>query len=581
MRMVRLLAISVSLLAACDGSIGFPLGPSGSGDDGPPAGACPDDDPDCVAASGIAPPERAPLRRLTRFEYDNSVRDLFGDETQPASALPADQLGNGFGNDADALSVSGLLAEQYGIVAEGIAARATESREALARLDGCAADVSDDSAAACTRTIVERLAPRVFRRPLLEGEADELAQLASSVRGLEGNTFANGIAALIQALLQSPDFLYRPELGEPDTEHPSLRRPTGHEMATRLSYLFWGTTPDEQLREAAASGALSTDEGVRRQAERLLDDPRSHVVLRFFFDNLLPINGLTDLTRDPELYPAYSGALGAAMREETQRLIEYEIFEGSGSWAKALTAPYTFANELLADFYGIPGVSGEAFRKVDVPDTSRRLGVLLTAGVMAGTTTTNLSNPVLRGSFVANKLLCRKIKLPTDPEVLDDVEVPDETSGATARERFSKHSSDVRCAGCHALLDPLGFPLENFDAIGQWRDQENGVTIDASGSVPGTPGSVDGPVGLVKKLAETESTHACFAKHWMNFAYGRSLEDDEMRTQRDVQAAFKASEYNVKELLLALAQSEAFLYLPDNGAVPGRRRGHPTVRAEQ
>jgi hypothetical protein len=423
--------------------------------------------------------------------------------------------------------------------------------------------VSDADAAACTRTIIERLAPRVFRRPLLEGEADELGALASAVRGLEGGTFASGISALIQALLQSPDFLYRPELGEPDAEHPSLRRPTGHEMATRLSYMFWGTTPDEALRAAAESGELSTDAGVRRHAERLLADERSHVVMRFFFDNLLPINGLTDLTRDPELYPAYSSALGAAMREETHRLIEYEVFEGSGSWAAALTAPYTFANELLADFYGISGVSGDTFVKVNVPDPSRRLGVLLTAGVMAGTTTTNLSNPVLRGSFVANKLLCRSIKLPTDPEVLDEVEVPDETSGATARERFEKHSSDERCAGCHALLDPLGFPLENYDAIGQWRDTENGVTIDASGGVPGTPGTIDGPVGLVKKLAETEATHACFAKHWMNFAYGRTLDADEMRTQQDVQAAFKASEYNVKELLLALAQSEAFLYLPE------------------
>src|SRR5262249_1447629 len=160
-------------------------------------------------------------------------------------------------------------------------------------------------------------------------------------------------------------------------------------------------------------------------------------------DNLLPINGLTDLTRDPELYPAYSGALGVAMREETQRLLEYEIYEADGSWASALTAPYTFANGKLAEFYGIAGVTGDEFQKVDLPDARRGLGVLLTAGVMAGTTTTNLSNPVLRGSFIANKLMCRKIKLPTDPDILAQVKVPDDTSGATARERFSKHSENV------------------------------------------------------------------------------------------------------------------------------------------
>ncbi|HEY6881264.1 MAG TPA: DUF1592 domain-containing protein [Polyangiales bacterium] len=502
------------------------------------------------------------MRRLTRFEYDNSVRDLLGDDTRPASALPADQSGNGFGNDADTLSVSSLLAEQYGAVAEGIAKRATESAGALARLDACAAQVTAATAAACTRTIVERLAPRVYRRPLAEGEAAELAAFADSVRALEGNTFGSGIAALIQVLLQSPDFLYRPELGQPDAEHPELRRPTGYEMATRLSYLFWGTTPDEELRKAAEAGSLSTNEGVLRQASRLLEDPRSHVVLRFFFDNLLPINGLTDLTRDPTLYPAYSGTLGAAMREETQRLLEYQIYEGDGSWASALTAPYTFVNEALAKFYGITGVSGDAFRKVDLPDPEKRLGVLLTAGVMAGTTTTNLSNPVLRGSFVANKLLCRELHLPTDPQILAQVTPPSNTSGATARERFTKHSTNKACAGCHALLDPLGFPLENFDAIGQWRDRENGVAIDASGNVPGTGRVVDGPVGLVKALAQTDDTHTCFATHWMNFAYGRTLDQDEPRTRQAVQAAFKSSKYNVKQLLLAIAQSEAFLYLP-------------------
>jgi hypothetical protein len=407
-------------------------------------------------------------------------------------------------------------------------------------------------------------APRAARvpAPLLDGEADELAALAQSVRNLEGNTFASGLSAVIQALLQSPDFLYRPELGEPDAKHPELLRPTGHEMATRLSYLFWGSTPDDALRESAEMGELSTDDGVRQQAERLLEDPRSHAVLRFFFDNLLPINGLTDLTRDHELYPAYSGALGAAMREETQHLLEYEIYEANGSWASVLTAPYTFVNEKLAAFYGIDGVSGDEFRKVDLPDPSRRLGILLTAGVMAGTTTTNLSNPVLRGSFIANRLMCRKIKLPTDPDILAQVKVPDDTSGATARERFTKHSQNVVCAGCHAQLDPLGFPLENFDAIGQWRDQENGVTIDASGNVPGTSGTVDGPVELVKKLADNAATHDCFATHWMEFAYGRTLALEEMRSQLAVKAAFKAAGYNVKELLLALTQSEAFLYLP-------------------
>jgi hypothetical protein len=181
---------------------------------------------------------------------------------------------------------------------------------------------------------------------------------------------------------------------------------------------------------------------------------------------------------------------------------------------------------------------------------------------MAGTITTNQSNPVLRGSFVANKLLCAQISLPTDPELLAMVKVPDDTTGATARERFSKHSSQPACASCHRSLDPLGFALENFDAIGQYRSTESGVAIDPSGEMPGSLGKIAGPVELAQKLASSEQAQACFASHWMDFAFGRSLGSTEAATQAAVQRAFKQSGYNIKRLLLALTQTDAFLYLP-------------------
>jgi len=549
----RWILFALSGLSACTGGFDAPAGPDRS-----------DPRVDVDADSATTPPavpDAAPLRRLTRFEYNNSVRDLFGDTTQPANALPAEQLGNGFGNDGDALSVSSLLAEQYGLVAEGIAARATATPAALGRLAACAQALTPDEPA-CTRSLIEGLAPRVYRRPLAAGEADDLVELAGTIRATEGATFATSIAAVIQALLQSPDFLYRIEFGVADARNPELRRPSGEEMATRLSYLFWGTLPDDTLRAAAAAGELSTNEGILSQATRMLDDPQSHRVVRFFFDNLLPINGLSDLTRDEALFPAYSSALGAAMREETQRFLEYQIFEGEGTWPSALTAPYTFVNDELANFYGMPGIVGSAFRKVPWPKPEQRVGLLLQAGVMAGTITTDHSNPVLRGTFVANKLLCQQISLPSDPEILAMVQVPEDTSGATARERFSKHSSQPVCAGCHRSLDPIGFALENFDPIGQYRSHENGVAIDPSGAVPGEIGTVRGPVELAQKLAGSEAAQICFASHWMNFAYGRTLGTADRKTQAAVQAAFKRSGYSVKDLLLALTQTDAFLYLP-------------------
>jgi hypothetical protein len=516
-----------------------------------------------MCAEGESFAGRSPMRRLTRFEYNNTVRDLFGDTTQPANSLPPEDLGNGFGNDADAISVSGLLAEQYGVVAEGIAARITSTPEALARLAPCASSVSAQTETACARTIVESLAPKAFRRPLDPDEADELVALEQSLRAAPGATFASAISGVIQAILQAPDFLYRVEFGVADAARPELKRPTGDEMASRLSYFFWGTMPDDALREAARTGELTRADGVLTWAERMLDDPRSRPVIRFFFDSLLPISGLTDVQRDPLLFPSFSSEIGAAMREETQRFLEFEIFEGGRTWPSILTAPYTFVNGALADFYGMSGVTGSEFVQVPL-DTSQRLGLLTQAGVMAGTVTTNRSNPVLRGSFVLNRLLCRKLSLPTDPAVLAMVTIPEDTSGPTARDRFSKHSSQAVCRSCHQFLDPVGFALENFDPVGQYRTQENGVTIDSSTMMPGTDEAIEGGVGLARWLAETSDAQSCFALHWLEFAQGRTIGREDACMRQAVDTAFEQSGYNVKDMLLALTQTDAFLYYSDN-----------------
>ncbi|WP_438010356.1 DUF1592 domain-containing protein [Sorangium sp. So ce321] len=506
---------------------------------------------------GLVHAGRAPLRRLTRFEYNNTVRDLFGDTTQPAFSLPSEDVGNGFGNDADALSVSSLLAEQLSTVAEGVARRATASPEALAKLAPCASNVRPEGEEACARTIVERIAPLAYRRPLAAGEADELLALYSV--GRTDATFDVGVATVIEALLQSPDFLYRIEWGTSDPEHPELRRPTGDEMATRLSYLFWGTAPDEELRTAAQAGELSTKEGVRAQAERMLEHPRARTTIRFFFDNLLPISNLADLERNAEAFPTFSKTIGALMREETQRFLEHEIFEGTGTWASVLTAPYTFMNGPLAAFYGVPGVTGDEFQQVQL-DTTQRLGLLTQAGMMAGTTHSNTTNPVVRGSFVLQKLMCLKIPLPTG-DILERVKPPDPYTGATARERFSQHSQDEVCRGCHHLMDPVGFTFENYDAVGLFRTTENDVTIDASGSLPGSTETVSGPTELVKELAETEEVHGCFATRWTEYAYGLTLRAEDACTKQEITTAFKASGYNVKQLLIDLTQTDAFHYI--------------------
>jgi hypothetical protein len=508
-------------------------------------------------------PGRAPVRRLTRFEYSNAARDLFGDTSDAGNGLPPETIsrtGNVFGNDADLLSVSSNLASKYGTVAAEVASRATATPDALGKLAGCASSATPDDA--CARTLITNVASRAYHRTLQPAEIDSFLALLKGVQAKA--TFASGAAAVIEAVLQGPEFLYRIELGAPAADHPELRRPTGDEMAARLSFMFWGTIPDEPLRMAAASGQLATAEGVKAQAQRLVDSPQARPVVRYFFDNLLPISGLTNLARDKAKFPIYSQSFAAALREETQTFLEHQIFDADspGTWASALTAPYTYVNEQLATFYGMTGVTGPEFRKVNLPDPTKRLGLFTQAGIMTGTIVSNESNPVLRGSFIINKMMCMNIPLPTDPAILAQVKVPEGVTGPTARDRFTLHSAQPICASCHQLLDPVGFALENYDPIGQWRDQENNVTIDASGKVPGSGQAVNGPVELVKGLAATDAAQNCFAQHWLEFGYGKTLDAGDACTQAAINNAFKNSGGNVKQLLVALTQTDAFLYLP-------------------
>lgn len=537
-------AAAALTLAGCVGNIG-------EVEDGPSSQ---------VACGDGAAPGRAPLRRLTRFEYNHTLRDLLDDTTSPGDAFPSEEIGNGFGNDADAQSVSSLLAEQYGVVGESVALRATATPAALEKLAPCASTITATTDAAteetCARTLIEKLAARAFRRDVASEEIDELLALRKKIRA--SATFAVSIASVLEAILQSPDFLYRIEWGTLDIA--GRRRPTGDEMATRLSYFLWGTHPDDALRSAAKSGELTSREGVLSHARRMLDDDRARPVIRFFFDNLLPVSGLSGLERDETRYPTFSGSIGALMREETHQFLAYEIFEGGGTWPSALTAPYTFVNGPLAEFYGIEGIEGDAFQKVSL-DTTKRLGLLTQAGLVAGTIHSNETNPVVRGSFIVQKLMCTKIPLPSG-DILAQIKPPDPDSGKTARERYSAHADDPVCATCHQSMDPVGLVFENFDAVGLWRDTENGVTIDVSGSLPGTDGAVNGAVELVTKIAEAEATQTCFASNWMNFAYGRTLGEGDECTTEDIQTAFADSNYDVKALLLALTQTDAFLYLP-------------------
>jgi len=534
---------------------------------------------DCSAKA----PGRTPLRRLTTYEYNNTIRDLLSDTMNPGGSLPAqvDSKQNLFGNDADEQAPSSLLVEKYQTVAEAVAGRATANTTALGKLHTCASNVTTANEESCARMIATALAPRAYRRTVSTSEVDEMVALFKTVRALSGSTFASSVAAIVEGMLQAPDFLYRIELGQAVSGNSAVKRIAGREMATRLSYLFWQTMPDAGLFQAADAGMLDTNEGVKGQAQKMLDDSKSHAMVAFFFDNLLPIPDLSGLTRDATAFPKWSSSIGVAMRSEVQRFLEYEIFEdtmqsaapyAAGSWPAILTAPFTFVNQALFSYYGSAtfasgtSVTGTNLTKVNL-NTSQRLGLLTLGGMAAGSTISSNTNPVLRGSFVVNKLMCKNIELPVGFTPM----APDPYSGKTARERYMKHSASDSCRPCHQFIDPLGFPFENYDAIGMYRETEKwtdkmtnttyDTPIDASGSVPGVDGSAKNAIELVQLLAKSADVGNCFASHWMRFAYGRSLAaDGDACNQQTVGNAFKESGYNVKQLLLTLTQSDGFLF---------------------
>jgi Protein of unknown function (DUF1592)/Protein of unknown function (DUF1588)/Protein of unknown function (DUF1595)/Protein of unknown function (DUF1587)/Protein of unknown function (DUF1585) len=506
---------------------------------------------------------RAPLRRLIRFEYNNTVRDLLKVTSKPADALPGEEAGSsGFGNDADALGVSRLLIDGYRGIAEQLAKEKTKDAATANATAGC--DPVAMGEQACSTQFLNQFLTLAFRRPVTAEDVTSYGTTFTKGREVGGD-FATGVRAVLARVLQSPQFLYRVELGETVDAASGLGRPTAHEMASRLSYMLWGSMPDEALRTAAEQGKLSTKAGVQAEAERLLGDNRAHEVVRFFHTMLLGTSGLDHLERNADFYPKYKAGMGSLFRQETENFLEDVIWKGNGDLASIYSAPYTFVNGPLAQYYGIPGVTGDAFQKVQL-DGTRRAGLLTQASILSVTTPGSRTSPVVRGKWVYTKLLCGKIGDPP-PNV---PKLPEPTPGLSVRDRLETHRSVEPCKSCHRLMDPIGLGFEHFDGAGMWRDTDNDLPVDASGEIPygDAAGKFDGVVELGQKLAASVGAQNCFVGHWMSFAYGRGEDAQDACTRQQLQDSFAQSKGNVRGLLVALTQTDAFLYRPI--VTPGR-----------
>jgi Protein of unknown function (DUF1592)/Protein of unknown function (DUF1588)/Protein of unknown function (DUF1595)/Protein of unknown function (DUF1587)/Protein of unknown function (DUF1585)/Cellulose binding domain len=500
------------------------------------------------------------LRLLSRVEYDRTVRDLLGLDASEYR-LAIDATVNGFVNNADALHVSSLLVEQLRSAAEDMAQKVVDAPGSLLP---CPAESGD---AACAAQFIDTFGKRAFRRPLTDQDRDRYNGLYESVAGDEG--FLVGVQAVVEAMLQSPSFLYRPELG---AQVDGAYQLTPFEVASELSYLIWGTMPDAALLQKAEAGELTTAESVAAEAERMIADPKMEANLAQFMEQWLDIRKLDGASKDGMAYPEYNEGLKQALFQETASFARSVLREGTGSMAELFTAKYSMVDDTLAQLYGLPAPGGEAdadgFKKVDLTGTARK-GLLTLGSVLTTHARAAESSPIHRGKFVRERLLCQPLQLP--PAGLDIVP-PGLDPTKSTRERFAAHSVDPICQGCHQLVDPIGFGFEHFDGIGRYREQEEGHPIDDAGEIlhsQSTNGEFHGVEELADKLASSADVEACFTLQWLRFGFGVEDQAELSCMASQLTQELSGDKLTIPALIKAIVTSPRFTKrLPDGAAAP-------------
>jgi hypothetical protein len=398
--------------------------------------------------------------------------------------------------------------------------------------------------AAAVRKIVADLARRAYRRPVTDKEVEELVGLVVMVQK-DGESFEEGLCLAIQRMLISPHFLFRVE------KAPQL---TPHELATRLSYFLWSSMPDEDLLRCADEGKLRHPEVLEAEVRRMLKDPKARALVEDFGGQWLRTRALESHTPDRTRFPEFTDYTRMSMRRETELFFAHVLREDRPV-LDFLDASYTFLNQRLAEFYGVPGVKGHEFHKVDLTG-SRRGGVWRHASVLTVSSYANRTSPVLRGKWVLETLL--NAPPPPPPPDVPTLDEKDLGKSVSLREQLEKHRSNPTCASCHARMDPLGLALEHFDAIGRWRDKDGRLTIDASATLADGR-TVAGPDGLAAILEADHAAFAeCLAEKMLTYALGRGLDRSDRKTVKALAQRMAREDYRFSSLVLGIVRSEPF-----------------------
>ncbi len=515
-----------------------------------------------AAGGGHAAP-RVALRRLTHSQYNNVVRDLLGDTSRPANQFPPEDYINGFKGQYQGQSISPLLMEAYSAAAEKLARNAFRNGDTR-KLLPCA---SSAATASCRARFVETFGRKAFRRPLQPAETKRYVALMTRETDI-----LRGAQLVVEAMLQSPSFLFRLE----DTTEAALRP---WATASRLSFALWDSMPDEALFTAAAGNVLSTPAAVRQAARRLLNDPRAQDNLDEFTSQWLRFDRVLGTAKDRRQYPKFNREAAVAMTEEARRFVR-ELVWKDRDFMELFTAREAFATPDLAAIYEIPAPARE-YESVAFPEQSERAGILGQALFLASTAKPDDTSPTARGLFVREQFLCQHVP-PPPAGVNTNLPPQEEGKPLSNRDRLQLHFSNPGCAGCHTLIDPIGFGLEKFDAIGGRREKQTlvfaanhggdnpkrvEVELNTAGHIAGVPNSqFKSPRELGAILARTPACQDCMVKQFFRYVAGRMETPADRPLLSAAASEFRASRFRFKELMIAVVTGREFPATPPGGS---------------
>ncbi|MBI3408508.1 MAG: DUF1592 domain-containing protein [Planctomycetes bacterium] len=506
-----------------------------------------------VDCTGKRDPGRVTIRRLNKSEYNNTLRDLLLIKDFNASDdFPSDDVGYGFDNIGDVLTLSPLHLERYLAAAEKAMNFAFKSRGFRDKFLPDLNEKDKLARIALAGKALEKFGTQAYRRPIEGGEVGRLLRFVDLALDNK-KSFEDGLKLAMQAALVSPHFVFRVEK-DPQEAKGETYRLTPYELASRLSYFLWSSMLDDELFELARTGDLHKTKNIEDQVRRMLKDPKAKALTENFAGQWLNLRLLRNSSPDPKLFRNWGEPLREAMIKESELFFE-AIVQEDRSILDFLDADFTFVNEPLAKHYGIPGIKGAGFQRAKV-DGGQRGGILTQASILTLTSNPNRTSPVKRGKWILENIL----NTPPPPPPPDAGELPDdgkELSGSL-RQRMEQHRSKAICASCHQRMDPLGFALENYDAIGAYRIRDGSYPIDSTGELPDGK-KFQGPVGLRSILKERAAEfRRCLAEKLLTYALGRGLEYYDKCAVDDICAAVEKADNRFSSLVLAIVKSDPF-----------------------